>query len=92
MIVYCLFTSLLFFFKVLWPVFHYLVQTSSGDSRAEKRHWDDYVAVNQQFADTVIDRYQPNDISKYYSKERECVYVLVYRPESINFLQYSLCE
>lgn len=45
-------------------MFHYLVQTSSGDSRAEKRHWDDYVAVNRQFADTVIDRYQPNDISK----------------------------
>lgn len=48
--------------QVLWPVFHYLVQTSSGDTRAEKRHWDDYVAVNRQFADTVIDRYQPNDI------------------------------
>ncbi|GAN06108.1 trehalose 6-phosphate phosphatase [Mucor ambiguus] len=38
------------------------VQTSSGDSRAEKRHWDDYVAVNRQFADTIIDRYQENDI------------------------------
>ncbi|KAG2202943.1 hypothetical protein INT47_008975 [Mucor saturninus] len=48
--------------QVLWPVFHYLVQSSSSDSRAEKRHWDDYVAVNRQFADTVIDRYQPNDI------------------------------
>ncbi|KAL9552630.1 hypothetical protein PS6_004380 [Mucor atramentarius] len=48
--------------QVLWPVFHYLVQTSSGDSRAEKRHWDDYVAVNRQFADTIIDRYQENDI------------------------------
>lgn len=52
---------------VLWPVFHYLVQTSSGDSRTEKRHWDDYVAVNRQFADTIIDRYQENDISKYKS-------------------------
>jgi trehalose 6-phosphate synthase/phosphatase len=49
---------------VLWPVFHYLVQTSSSDSRAEKKNWDDYVAVNQQFADTVIDRYQQGDISK----------------------------
>ncbi|KAG1094163.1 hypothetical protein G6F42_018805 [Rhizopus arrhizus] len=38
------------------------VQTSSGDSRTEKRHWDDYVAVNRQFADTIIDRYQENDI------------------------------
>ncbi|CAO3613141.1 unnamed protein product [Mucor hiemalis] len=48
--------------EVLWPVFHYLVQSSSEDSRIEKRHWDDYVAVNRQFADTVINRYQPNDI------------------------------
>ncbi|KAI8968342.1 glycosyltransferase family 20-domain-containing protein [Mycotypha africana] len=48
--------------QVLWPVFHYLVQTSSSDSRAEKRHWDNYVAVNRQFADTVIERYQTNDI------------------------------
>ncbi|RCI04075.1 threalose-6-phosphate phosphatase [Rhizopus stolonifer] len=49
--------------EVLWPVFHYLVQTSSTrDSRAEKRYWDDYVAVNRRFADTVIDHYQPNDI------------------------------
>jgi hypothetical protein len=52
------------YYTVLWPVFHYLVERNSGDSRAEKRHWDDYVAVNRQFADTVIDRYQPNDISK----------------------------
>jgi trehalose 6-phosphate synthase/phosphatase len=56
---------ILFVCTVLWPVFHYLVQTSSGDSRAEKRHWDDYVAVNRQFADTVIDRYQKNDISRF---------------------------
>lgn len=45
-------------------MFHYLVQSSSEDSRIEKRHWDDYVAVNRKFADTVINRYQPNDISK----------------------------
>ncbi|KAI8365650.1 glycosyltransferase family 20-domain-containing protein [Choanephora cucurbitarum] len=49
--------------EVLWPVFHYLVQTSSSrDSRAEKRYWDDYVAVNRRFADAVIDHYQTNDI------------------------------
>lgn len=50
---------------VLWPVFHYLERSSSCSSRVEKSYWDDYVTVNRQFAKTVIDRYQPNDISKF---------------------------
>ncbi|CEI91267.1 hypothetical protein RMCBS344292_05564 [Rhizopus microsporus] len=49
-------------YEVLWPVFHYLERSSSCSSRVEKSYWDDYVAVNRQFAKTVIDRYQPNDI------------------------------
>ncbi|KAI9481077.1 MAG: glycosyltransferase family 20-domain-containing protein [Benjaminiella poitrasii] len=48
--------------QVLWPVFHYLVQNSSQSSRLEKQYWDDYVAVNRIFADTIIERYQANDI------------------------------
>ncbi|KAI7899821.1 glycosyltransferase family 20-domain-containing protein [Cokeromyces recurvatus] len=47
--------------QVLWPVFHYLVETSSQSSRLEKQYWDDYVAVNRIFADTIIERYHPND-------------------------------
>lgn len=60
-------------------MFHYLVQASSSDSRAEKRHWDDYVAVNRQFADTVIDRYQPNDISKFpLMKQYICLLIVLH--------------
>jgi hypothetical protein len=49
---------------VLWPLFHYIVWTSATDGRAEKQFWADYVAVNQQFADTIVAHYRPGDISK----------------------------
>ncbi|KAG0742219.1 hypothetical protein G6F57_010744 [Rhizopus arrhizus] len=48
--------------QVLWPLFHYLVQSTSNGSLVEKSQWSDYVAVNRQFADTIIENYQPNDI------------------------------
>ncbi|KAL0073657.1 glycosyltransferase family 20-domain-containing protein [Phycomyces blakesleeanus] len=48
--------------EVLWPLFHYIVWTSTSDGRAEKQNWEDYVAVNQQFADTIIGYYRPGDI------------------------------
>ncbi|KAF8952204.1 threalose-6-phosphate phosphatase [Haplosporangium bisporale] len=32
------------------------------DGRIEKKNWDDYVFVNQQFADAIIEQYQPGDI------------------------------
>ncbi|KAI9281897.1 glycosyltransferase family 20-domain-containing protein [Sporodiniella umbellata] len=48
--------------QVLWPVFHYLVKSTSQSNLVEKSQWADYVAVNRQFAQTVINRYQPNDI------------------------------
>ncbi|SAM07399.1 hypothetical protein [Absidia glauca] len=47
---------------VLWPLFHYIVWTSATDGRAEKQFWADYVAVNQQFADTIVAHYRPGDI------------------------------
>jgi trehalose 6-phosphate synthase/phosphatase len=33
---------------------------------AEKQYWEDYVAVNQQFAQTIAAHYRPGDISKYW--------------------------
>ncbi|KAI8137526.1 glycosyltransferase family 20-domain-containing protein [Fennellomyces sp. T-0311] len=48
--------------EVLWPLFHYVVWSTATDGRAEKRHWADYKAVNQQFAQTIIDHYRPGDI------------------------------
>ncbi|KAF9915390.1 threalose-6-phosphate phosphatase, partial [Lobosporangium transversale] len=32
------------------------------DGRVEKKNWDDYVFVNQQFADAIVEQYQPGDI------------------------------
>ena len=51
-------------FLVLWPLFHYVVWDKATDGRAEKKFWRNYVAVNQCFADAVIQRYEPGDFSK----------------------------
>ncbi|KAF7729031.1 threalose-6-phosphate phosphatase [Apophysomyces ossiformis] len=48
--------------EVLWPLFHYVVWSTATDGRAEKRNWADYVAVNQQFADTIVANYRQGDI------------------------------
>ncbi|KAF9576760.1 threalose-6-phosphate phosphatase, partial [Lunasporangiospora selenospora] len=47
---------------VLWPLFHYILWDEATDGRIEKKSWDDYVFVNQQFADTIAEQYQPGDI------------------------------
>ncbi|KAG0208753.1 threalose-6-phosphate phosphatase [Mortierella sp. GBA30] len=47
---------------VLWPLFHYILWDEATDGRIEKKNWDDYVFVNQQFADAIVDQYQPGDI------------------------------
>ncbi|KAI8374198.1 glycosyltransferase family 20-domain-containing protein [Radiomyces spectabilis] len=48
--------------EVLWPLFHYLVWSNVTDGRAEKANWADYVAVNRQFADTIIAHYKHGDV------------------------------
>ncbi|KAI8096964.1 glycosyltransferase family 20-domain-containing protein [Halteromyces radiatus] len=45
--------------QVLWPLFHYVIWNGSID---ESQYWDDYVAVNQAFAQTIADNYEPGDI------------------------------
>jgi trehalose 6-phosphate synthase/phosphatase len=45
-------------------LFHYIVWENATDGRSEKQFWADYVAVNQQFADTIVANYQQGDISK----------------------------
>ncbi|KAI1319792.1 threalose-6-phosphate phosphatase [Mortierella claussenii] len=47
---------------VLWPLFHYILWDAATDGRVEKKNWDDYVYVNQQFADAIVEQYQPGDI------------------------------
>ncbi|CAO3656283.1 unnamed protein product [Mucor hiemalis] len=48
--------------EILWPLFHYLVWTNDTDGRAEKQYWEDYVAVNRQFAEVIASQYRPGDI------------------------------
>ncbi|KAI8342575.1 glycosyltransferase family 20-domain-containing protein [Chlamydoabsidia padenii] len=45
--------------QVLWPLFHYVMWDENVD---ESKHWDDYVAVNQAFAQAVADNYEPGDL------------------------------
>lgn len=40
--------------------------TNDIDGRSEKHDWEDYVAVNRQFAETIAHNYQPGDVSKYF--------------------------
>ncbi|KAF9956675.1 threalose-6-phosphate phosphatase [Mortierella alpina] len=49
---------------VLWPLFHYILWDEATDGRLEKKNWDDYVSVNQQFADAVFEQYQTGDIER----------------------------
>ncbi|KAF8985453.1 threalose-6-phosphate phosphatase [Entomortierella lignicola] len=48
--------------RVLWPLFHYILWEEATDGRTEKKSWDDYVFVNQQFADAIAEQYQAGDI------------------------------
>jgi trehalose 6-phosphate synthase/phosphatase len=44
--------------RVLWPLFHYLVDRVPVDAQG----WEAYAAVNRRFADHVTDVYRPGDI------------------------------
>ncbi|KAG1456433.1 hypothetical protein G6F56_006833 [Rhizopus delemar] len=44
--------------QVLWPLMHSMMWSDQVD---EVAYWKDYVKVNQQFADKVMDRYKPGD-------------------------------
>ncbi|KAF9168867.1 threalose-6-phosphate phosphatase [Mortierella sp. AD011] len=48
--------------SVLWPLFHYILWEEATDGRIEKKNWEDYVFVNQQFADAVAEQYRTGDI------------------------------
>ncbi|KAI8369853.1 glycosyltransferase family 20-domain-containing protein [Choanephora cucurbitarum] len=48
--------------SVLWPLFHYIIWSNVTDGRLEEKQWDEYVAVNQKYADFVCDIYRDEDI------------------------------
>ncbi|CEI89466.1 hypothetical protein RMCBS344292_03821 [Rhizopus microsporus] len=46
---------------LLWPLFNYIVWNDATDGRIEKTQWNYYEAVNQKYADTVVEQYQDGD-------------------------------
>ncbi|KAF9416520.1 threalose-6-phosphate phosphatase [Podila epigama] len=48
--------------KVLWPLFHYVLWDKATDGREERQNWEDYVFVNQKFADAIVEQYKTGDI------------------------------
>ncbi|KAG0218852.1 threalose-6-phosphate phosphatase [Mortierella sp. GBA43] len=51
-------------YEVLWPLFHYILWDEATDGRVEQKNWDDYVFVNQEFANAIVEQYTPGDIER----------------------------
>ncbi|KAI8149805.1 glycosyltransferase family 20-domain-containing protein [Fennellomyces sp. T-0311] len=47
---------------MLWPLFHYLLWNDATDGRLERTQWEAYAAVNQKYADLVVQQYRDGDI------------------------------
>ncbi|ORY94728.1 glycosyltransferase family 20-domain-containing protein [Syncephalastrum racemosum] len=47
--------------QVLWPYFHYVVQDDSQNLIYQDKAWESYKAVNQLFADAIVENYRPGD-------------------------------
>ncbi|KAI7851898.1 glycosyltransferase family 20-domain-containing protein [Circinella umbellata] len=48
--------------QVLWPYFHYVVQDDLQNMMYQDDAWNAYVALNQRFADVIVENYQEGDI------------------------------
>ncbi|CEP15235.1 hypothetical protein [Parasitella parasitica] len=46
---------------LLWPLFNYIIWNDATDGRIEKTQWNLYEAVNQKYADMVVEQYQTGD-------------------------------
>lgn len=49
---------------MLWPYFHYVVRDDPKNMMSQGGPYNAYKALNQQFADTIVQNYQEGDISK----------------------------
>ncbi|KAF9581007.1 hypothetical protein BGW38_002132, partial [Lunasporangiospora selenospora] len=47
--------------QILWPIFHYVLPDNLRSKGYEDGSWKHYVAVNQAFADTIIENYRQGD-------------------------------
>ncbi|RUO95771.1 glycosyltransferase family 20-domain-containing protein [Jimgerdemannia flammicorona] len=50
--------------QVLWPTFHYVVPDDSKNKVYQDGAWKHYKSLNERFAATIVQHYQPDDISK----------------------------
>ncbi|KAI9230186.1 MAG: glycosyltransferase family 20-domain-containing protein [Piptocephalis tieghemiana] len=48
--------------STLWPLLHYQLWDKATDGRTEQANWEDYMAVNQAFADIAVANYREGDI------------------------------
>ncbi|OAD69655.1 glycosyltransferase family 20 protein, partial [Phycomyces blakesleeanus NRRL 1555(-)] len=48
--------------QVLWPYFHYVVQADIQNMMYQNAAWEAYCALNQRFADAIVEQYQEGDI------------------------------
>ncbi|RKP38157.1 glycosyltransferase family 20-domain-containing protein [Dimargaris cristalligena] len=46
----------------LWPLLHYIPWDNVADPKKDIRYWDDYLAVNQLYADEVVRHYRDGDV------------------------------
>ncbi|KAJ1927195.1 hypothetical protein IWQ60_003124 [Tieghemiomyces parasiticus] len=46
----------------LWPLLHYIPWDNVADPRKNVSYWNDYLAVNQVYAQAVLDTYREGDI------------------------------
>ncbi|KAJ3013925.1 threalose-6-phosphate phosphatase [Thoreauomyces humboldtii] len=47
----------------LWPLFHYILWDFALDANPhDSNSWDEYVSVNQSFADVIVKSYKPGDV------------------------------
>lgn len=51
----------------------------------ERKHWDDYVSVNQAFAQAVADNYEPGDLGKYTTSTSPCTHTHAHQPTHLIF-------
>lgn len=50
---------------VLWPSLHYILpERPKSTSRYESSSFAQYEAINQRFAEKIVEMYEPGDISK----------------------------
>ena len=64
--------------KVLWPAFHYILpeypRVNIKQLIAHSKAWQDFVRMNELFAESILDVYRPGDLSTIFPFQRLWLY------------------